>query len=646
MATNNIYTGIWTNHARGRVLGSTLTLTDSQALALVSVLAVLITHTSTRSFKILRYALYHFRNHEVSRDGLARQQDVLLRNGETDMAMLPVLGWIAYKWKGHTKNPFRRSSVVFIFTLVHMLLFIVAGVATSFVASGGDQPVIAKGKDCGYWLFSKKAVGPLTAYQTERLKVASLTRSYERLCYNPDSDNQSECRVFPRPKLEWKETHNSTCPFKGDICLEGNAASYTMDTGLQSTAELGINTPYPMQWQRRTTCSPLKTEGYTEVRVGTGKHGENVIHYNYGPVGLLGNSTYWISDYEKISAGGLELSIQTTTPWIGNGSLQIDPPIPQIKRDDADVTLFFFAVGGIVFYEAVDDPLFSAHQKGQDFIMPDYEPLPSYKADNPVTVMGCIEQSRICNPRSGVCTPFVPAFDPSASFYRQVASNENELPIAFLLDFTLKTMSMYFQSIAQGASILAITDHIYAGSAIGLAREQWKKEAAHLFQLGLAGAQVEIVRIAKESYPRNHGNDTTNIMPEQFRNTCKMVIFHEAGYTSISMLGLWIIVIGSIIITAISLMDDVVGRWVQKRWPHRVLAWTRMDGIFWLLRMINEERNIGNWTDGEIPRTLRRGETLGVVEVVEGHVGVSKVPSGFDLSKETLRGSEFGPDKV
>jgi hypothetical protein len=267
------------------------------------------------------------------------------------MAMLPVLGWIAYKWKGHTKNPFRRSSAVFTFTLVHMLLFIVAGVATSFVASGGDQPVIAKGKDCGYWLFSKKAVGPLTAFQTERLKVASLTRSYERLCYNPDSDNQSECRVFPRPKLEWKETHNSTCPFKGGICLEGNTASYTMDTGLQSTEELGINTPYPMQWQRRTTCSPLKTEGYTEVRVGTGKHGENVTHYNYGPVGLLGNSTYWISDYEKIAAGGLELSIQTTTPWIGNGSLQIDPPIPQIKRDDADVTLFFFAAGGIDFYE-------------------------------------------------------------------------------------------------------------------------------------------------------------------------------------------------------------------------------------------------------------------------------------------------------
>jgi hypothetical protein len=355
MSITNIYTGVWTNHSRGRVYGTTLTLTDAQATALVSFLAVLITLTSTRSFKILRYVWYHLRTHEIARDGLARQQDVLLRNAETDMGTLPLVPWIAWKWRGHTRNPLRRSIMLFVLMLLHTMGFIVAGIATSFVAAGNDQPVIAKGTDCGYWMVDTKDMrdaGPLAEYQKSRLKVGTATRAYARMCYDQDGGEQdrSECRVFPKVRLTRSDVHNASCPFKDEICLEGDTAAYTLDTGLQSSEELGINSPHTLHWQHRMTCAPLKTEGYTEYRIGTGNYGENVTHYMYGGVGLLGNSSYWISDWERLTAEGYIFSVVTSAPWVGNGSFQLFP-IPALQRNDADVTLLFFAAYGVDYWE-------------------------------------------------------------------------------------------------------------------------------------------------------------------------------------------------------------------------------------------------------------------------------------------------------
>jgi len=93
-------------------------------------------------------------------------------------------------------------------------------------------------------------------------------------------------------------------------------------------------------------------------------------------------------------------------------------------------------------------------------------------------------------------------------------------------------------------------------------------------------------------------------------------------------------------------MDGAVGGWVQSRWPHRTLAWARLDGVFWLLRLVNERERIGSWKDGEVPVTIVKEEKLGVVEVVEGRIGVSRVPSRLEGGKELVRvrgGSEFGP---
>jgi hypothetical protein len=109
-------------------------------------------------------------------------------------------------------------------------------------------------------------------------------------------------------------------------------------------------------------------------------------------------------------------------------------------------------------------------------------------------------------------------------------------------------------------------------------------------------------------------------------------MFHESGYTSVSVVGLCVIIIVSAIITIISYMDGVLALLMWKRWPHRVLAW-RTDTYLQLLRLVNENKRIRTWKQGlhEIPVT-EKGETLGVVEVVEGRIGIARVSSRISTS--------------
>src|SRR6266487_114263 len=73
-------------------------------------------------------------------------------------------------------------------------------------------------------------------------------------------------------------------------------------------------------------------------------------------------------------------------------------PIPEIARDDADVSLIFLTQNSLAYTNPVDDPFFAAHETHtpHEVVPGDINPL--YCSDNLVSVMGCMDQHRICNP--------------------------------------------------------------------------------------------------------------------------------------------------------------------------------------------------------------------------------------------------------
>jgi hypothetical protein len=67
-------------------------------------------------------------------------------------------------------------------------------------------------------------------------------------------------------------------------------------------------------------------------------------------MGLWGNWTHYVSDWEKVGGSKhIILDVQTSAPWIGNGTFQLDP-IPALQRNDSDVTLFFVGAYGVNYF--------------------------------------------------------------------------------------------------------------------------------------------------------------------------------------------------------------------------------------------------------------------------------------------------------
>lgn len=584
--SSNIHTGPWIDYTRGPVYGATITLTDAQATALVSFLAVLITHTGASSFKILRYTIHQLRTHPVDSPFIHRQ-NLLLTNAETDIGMFTSLLGLCHRWRRRTLRPWRRSAVLLMLVLVHALAFIAAGIAVSFVADGKDAKVLAKGEECGYWTPEDNSLRSVSVWQKEQLKAAMAAQAYKRLCYGEEDEaDASECRVLAKRRLQWKETHNTTCPFKG-MCLEGETAAYTLDTGLQSSEVLGINTAYPLQFQARSTCAPINLEPYTSLLPGAGTAGEDIWAYSLGPIGLLGPYTHTVSTLERALRPGLTLNIQTSTPYIGNGTLQLHP-IPEISLPHADTTLLFISTAGITFHEPIDDPIFSAHNRTDNFTMPGYESFPGYLADHPVTLLACASNSRLCNPRTNHCTPFTAALE---DHRMQIVDSNEEYNVVSLLWLALLKASIYLTANAQRAPVLAINDLIYASSADNLAREQWKLELAHLFELSLASAQLELVQVAKGSWPQER-KGFRNVLEEKEMGVCSMVAWREDGWSNVSVFGLVMILVGCCIVILLGAGEGVAGRalwrWAGLRGRRGVVAWRRERvggmGGEWLVR--------------------------------------------------------------
>ena len=622
--SSNIYTGPWIDYTRGPVYGATITLKDAQATALVSFLAVLITHTGASSFKILRYTVHQLRTHPVD-SPFAHRQNLLLANSETDIGMFTSLLALCHRWRRRKQRPWRRSAVLLMLVLVHALAFIAAGIAVSFVADGKSAKVLAKGEDCGYWIAEDTSLRATVGWQKVQLKAATAAQAYKRLCYGEEDEaDASECRVLARRRLEWKGTHNATCPFKG-MCLEGETAAYTLDTGLQSSEVLGINTPYPLQFQARSTCAPINLEPFTSFLPGAGAAGEDIWAYSLGHIGLLGPHTHTVSTLEPALRHGLSLNIQTSTPYIGNGTLQLHP-IPEFTLPHADTTLLFIGTAGVTFHAPIDDPIFSAHNRTKDFSMPGYESFPGYLADHPATLLACASDSRLCNPRTNHCTPFFAALeDPRAD----IADSREQTNVANLLWIALLKASIYVTVIPQGAPVLAINDLIYASSADNVAREQWKLELAHLFELSLASAQLELVQVAKGSWPHER-KGFRNVLEERDKGVCSMVVWREDGWASVSVFGLGMILVGCLMVILLGAGEGVVGRavwrWGGMRGRTGVVAWKRgrVGGVGgeWLVRK-------GSYVEFVREVEEKEGEILDVgVEKEDVQVGDQPVGKG------------------
>jgi hypothetical protein len=205
-----VYVGFWVDHDNGPLL----TLTNQNATALITFLAVAVMFAGNRSWKVVRYIIYHVMYRRSSRTKSAEEKtlrlEVILRNivtaGSTVWALIEVVWDDRLKRKasqprriGEQRAKHRKEKIGSLYGIaaLHFITFIAAGVLTSRIVVG--RLVVSRAIDsCGQWTARNVTErSSLRTWQSLRLNETLDADNYVRNCY-PLGDSRSilDCGKF------------------------------------------------------------------------------------------------------------------------------------------------------------------------------------------------------------------------------------------------------------------------------------------------------------------------------------------------------------------------------------------------------------------------------------------------------------------
>jgi hypothetical protein len=206
------------------------------------------------------------------------------------------------------RRPLVRSLPLAVLGVIYAIAAGAAGVLSSQIAkSSSNERLLALNPNCGYWSFDdiETNYASITSSWRQQHKDTDAAVEYARKCYTIEA-NPLQCNKYVRTTLPYTVNQNSSCPFKNGICLMGDTAAYSMDTGfLDSREHLGINSPpgTSVHLRKITTCAPLQLDGYATKFKATSddalwRAGDFVITYHYGKMPAIldftgQNFTFW-----------------------------------------------------------------------------------------------------------------------------------------------------------------------------------------------------------------------------------------------------------------------------------------------------------------------------------------------------------------
>jgi hypothetical protein len=269
----HVHQGMWINWTRGPVRGLTWTLSPTKSTLLTNTLALFVALAGGQLWNIIRFGIHQtrasYRTEEDSDESRAQQQ-VVLRNTDTDLGTLRLMLQLAWKSRNTGKH---LSFPLLIATLavLHYGLFMLAGTFSTLASAG--TAVLARGKYCGVYnsTWYNITVGGIdpTSFETIRLSQDAYTDTYRnvelsRECYDisPRTPIDPRCESSIKSRLQFSQrVFKGFCPF-AQLCLDDD--TIILDTqDIDSHEDLGINAaPHDrLTYRKRTTCAVLNGTG-------------------------------------------------------------------------------------------------------------------------------------------------------------------------------------------------------------------------------------------------------------------------------------------------------------------------------------------------------------------------------------------------
>ena len=604
-ASSYVYQGVWTNWSKGKHTGLTLTLSPTNTLLVIAVLAIFIQLVGTQLWRILQFVLHQSRATAEPRNGLYHGQQVILRNSSSELGAL----WsmmrlaIAYRKEKMAKS-FRRSAPLMSLTLLHFLFWALAGVFSSQILGAGDQ-VLSRSPFCGvynntyyYSMPRFDAMGGavtnhrLNEFYANNQDRYQQSQQYVQFC----SNGGTACREQQQESIPWDWKVESGCPFESQVCSPDLNRSFSIDTGLISShRHLGLNAPEKdrMQYRKLTTCTILNDAKYISdwknIPATNSTPAKRVVDAYYGRSWLADrNSTYsysdWTSYYSYDQSRNLnpyQINVQFADASDPAGHLSDFIPIRELVRSDADIFLTFLSFSKV--YEApVTDPWFSA-QKATGYPTQGNRRAARFNAtvyvrERPVTTLACAEQHQLCidsdNPSmeldSGRCTPLAGSYA-TAIGVDSLNLTAHQVAVATRVLQAANEASFYniISYLSQRDTPLLARREIQGLIGVRLPDDQWQKEIMYWNSLGLAYLQRSVIDYATGQFAADTSYINVTQSP-QSQWLCENQMIGGTRYQSLNFFAIVLILsIGSVVIIAGYTIEDCVNLRRTKTSIHR-----------------------------------------------------------------------------
>jgi hypothetical protein len=217
MSSDNVYYGVWINWSKGKVDGSTITLSPSSAGFLVAFLAIFVSVAGGSLWRILAFAIHQSQVKKSPSDGLHYQQQAILRNAATP----GVASWqflcLIPPWTKLSRRPFLRTFPLVAIATVNLAIFFAAGILVAEVTRTAGSEVLIRSSNCGNWTLNTTEI--VLGFQTKTLNDTVTASSYARACYSGKS-SALECNQYASQTLPFtasEQNPNTTCPFREDM---------------------------------------------------------------------------------------------------------------------------------------------------------------------------------------------------------------------------------------------------------------------------------------------------------------------------------------------------------------------------------------------------------------------------------------------
>lgn len=629
-----VYLGIWVNWTYGLIYGATLTLSQRGGAILTAAIAVFITSTGSRLWKLTSFVIHQLRSSRQPQDGLFWQQQVIFRNAlSAEDSAWSFLKQHRY-WKGHVPQRNIRTIPWALFGFTYAILLAVAALFSSEITNTTGSNRLLQPLTCGYLepnFSASQSEIDRSVVQNVATKVQQAA-SYARICYNSSSASSASlspetCGALPNSNLTWASDQNASCPFDRGVCLFSDTAAFSMTSAkLDSHEHLGINARSQdrLTLQKTATCAPLNTTGYYAMVNGTDLNPEiytdpNQEFYilNVGPLvlnstsGEKQNYTVQYDTHLVISDIGY-----TTFAFIAIAGFEnLWEPISSLSRVDADVSLIGIAANSLLFDAPCWDPIFRA----TDPITDSSDTV--YAFDGYVTFIACAEQYQICNPVNSKCTALggTSQLDANAS---SLDMNPRQNATFYRLSSSTQWSGLYYQVDVRGSNALIAQESVITQNLeqFPLPNGQWIVEVQGWFESGLAMIQQDV-----QSYPIGRlsavsaGMQIIEPVTIEEKDMCKNQIsrFARGNTVSFSVLGLCLTtVIGGLMILLSFAVEPLTERIAFSRGRGKVfsryISWV-LDDHLQLFRLVTQLSGMIKWTGtmSSIPITTRYGTKFG-----------------------------------